>query len=76
MLLAFNLSALMISLVLPKSWTGKRLKAIRFGLINLAGRVIERSRQLIVRLSANHPSTELLFDVRHRILQLAAVPSG
>jgi hypothetical protein len=48
----------------------------RFGLINLAGRVIERSRQLIVRLSANHPSTELLFEVRSRILQLAQVPSG
>jgi len=76
MLLAFNLSALMTQLVLPKTWAGKRLKAIRFGLIHLAGRVIERSRQLIVRLSGNHPSTELLFDVRHRILQLALVPSG
>jgi len=76
MLLAFNLSAMMTQLVLPKSWAGKRLKAIRFGLIHLAGRVIERSRQLIVRLSGNHPSTELLFDVRHRILQLALVPSG
>jgi len=76
MLLAFNLSALMTNLVLPSAWAGKRLKAIRFGLINLAGRVIERSRQLIVRLSGNHPSTELLLDVRHRILQLALVPSG
>jgi len=76
MLLAFNLSALMSQLVLPKTWAGKRLKAIRFGLIHLAGRVIERSRRVIVRLSGNHPSTELLFDVRHRILQLAPVPSG
>ena len=54
----------------------KRLKAIRFGFINIAGRVIERSRQLIVRLSGNHPSTELLFDVRQRIMELALVPSG
>jgi len=76
MLLAFNLSALMTQLVLPKNWAGKRLKAIRFGLINMAGRVIERSRQLIVRLSGNHPSTKLLFDVRKRIVQLALVPSG
>jgi len=76
MLLAFNLSALMTHLVLPSSWASKRLKAIRFGLINLAGRVVDSSRQLIVRLSGNHPSTELLLDVRHRILQLALVPYG
>jgi len=76
MLLPFNLSALMSQLVLPKTWAGKRLKASSEGLIHLAGRVIERSRQLIVRLSGNHPSTELLFDVRHQILQLALVPSG
>ena len=40
MVLAFNLNSLMKRLVLPKEWSCKRLKAIRFGLINLAGRLI------------------------------------
>jgi len=76
MLLAFSLSSIMQYLVLPSNWASKRLKAIRFGFINLAGRVMERSRQLVIRLSGKHPSTSLLFDVRQRILQLALVPSG
>jgi hypothetical protein len=76
MIIAFNLNSLMKHLVLPKNWVDKRLKAIRFGFIHIAGRVIERSRQLIVRLSGNHPSTERLFDVRQRIMELALVPSG
>jgi len=76
MLIALNLSSLMKHLVLPKNWANKRMKAIRYGFINIAGRVIERSRQLIVRLSGSHPSTELLFDVRQKIMELALVPSG
>lgn len=49
MILAFNLNSAMKRLVLGGSWVSKRLKAIRFALINLPGRIVERSRQLIVR---------------------------
>jgi hypothetical protein len=76
MIIAFNLNSLMKHLVLPKSWVDKRLKASSEGFIHIAGRVIERSRQLIVRLEERHPSTELLFDVRQKIMELALVPSG
>ena len=55
MILALNLNQAMKRLVLGKKWVSKRLKAIRFSLINLPVRVIERSRGLIVRLSKNHP---------------------
>jgi hypothetical protein len=48
MVLAFNLNSAMKRLVFGGSWLGKRLKAIRFSLIPVAGRVMERSRQLIV----------------------------
>lgn len=54
------------------SWINKRMKAIRFGLINIAARVTEHSRRLWVRISVNHPSSELLIDMRRRIAQLAA----
>lgn len=68
--LAFNLNSLMKRLVLPQGWAAKRLKAVRFGLIHLAGRVTTHARQLIIRLSANHPAYKLLLEVRQRIEDL------
>jgi hypothetical protein len=70
MILAFNLNSLMKRLALPQSWEPKRLKALRFGLINVAGRVISRSRQLIVRLSGSHPAYQILLEVRRRLQAL------
>ena len=68
--LAFNLNSLMKRLVLPKGWAPKRLKAIRFGFINVAGRLMIRSRQLIIRLSGGHPAYELIMEVRRRLSAL------
>jgi len=72
MVLAYNLNALMKRLVLGEAWINKRMKAIRFGLINIAARVIERSRGLWVRISGSHPSSGLLIDMRRRITQFVA----
>jgi hypothetical protein len=74
--LAFNLNALMTHLVLPEGWAHKRLKALRFGLISIAGRVLGHARRLIVRLAEGHPASALLIEVRSRILSLAPVPTG
>jgi hypothetical protein len=76
MVLAFNLNALMTHLVLPEGWASKRLKALRFALIGVAGRVLGHARQLIVRLAEGHPASSLLLEVRSRILGLAPVPTG
>ncbi len=76
MIVALNLNSAMKRLVLGGSWVTKRMKAIRFGFINLAGRVLERSRQLIIRLTRGHPALEILIEARGRILELAAQPSG
>ena len=67
MILAFNLNTAMKRLVLGESWVNRRMKAIRFRLINLAGRVLERSRQLSIRLVGEHPSNEILFEARRRM---------
>lgn len=75
MILAYNLNVLMKRLVLGGSWVNKRMKAIRFGFINIAGRVIERARGLFVRISGKHSSSGLLIEARQRIAQLA-VESG
>jgi hypothetical protein len=74
--LAFNLNSAMKNLVLKEPWVKKRMKAIRFHLINLPGRVMEHARELSVRLAGNHPSFDVLIGARERIMELAYVPSG
>jgi hypothetical protein len=76
MILALNLNEAMKQLVLGGSWVTKRMKAIRFALIHLPGRVMERSRRLIVRLGHGHPSLETLLTARQRIAGLVPQPSG
>jgi hypothetical protein len=73
MILAFNLNSLMKSLALPESWGSKRLKALRFGLINQAGRVVQHSRQLFIRLSHNNPTYLIFAGMRQclRKIQIA-----
>lgn len=70
MILAYNLNALMKRLVLGEKWLNKRMKAVRFGIINIVGRVIEHSRRLLVRISGEHPSCRLLIEARRRIIGL------
>lgn len=62
--------------VLGERWIPKRLKAIRFSLIHLPGRVLEHARSLIVRLTARQPMAELLIEARRRIAEMEAVPAG
>jgi hypothetical protein len=70
MILALNLNSAMKRLVLGGTWVGKRLKAIRFWLIKLPGRVLDHARTLIVRLVGGHPSNGTLFEMRRKILSL------
>ena len=76
MILAFNLNSAMKQLVLRGSWVGQRMKAIRFSLIGLPGRVMNHARGLIVRLVKNHPSLAVLVKARQRIMELDRTPSG
>lgn len=70
MIIALNLSNAMKRLVLGGKWVSKRMKAIRFSLINLPGRLLTGSRTLTVRLVGGHPSNELLIEIRRKILGL------
>ena len=67
MILAFNLNSAMKRLVLGGSWVNRRMKAIRFWLINVPGRVLTHARSLIVRLVGGHPSNEVLLQARRRM---------
>jgi hypothetical protein len=76
MILAFNLNAAFKSLVLGGKWVWKRMKAIRFYLINIPARVIGRSRQLSLRLNAGDPAYGWLVSIRAKIAELLPAPSG
>jgi hypothetical protein len=75
MILAFNLNSVLKRLVLGKEWAPKRMKAIRFHLIRLAGRVVQHARQLVVRLSGGHPSSRLLVEARERMIDMLPMPA-
>ena len=76
MILSMNLNSAMKRLALSKSWIPKRMKAMRFSLINIPGRIIEHSRDFIIRLVQGHPAVDLLIEARSRIMALSWVPSG
>lgn len=76
MILAFNLNAAFKSLVLGGKWVWKRMKAMRFYLINIPARVIGRSRQLSLRLNAGDPAYGWLVSIRAKIAALLPAPSG
>ena len=74
MILAMNVNTIMKRLVLGGSWASRRMKAIRFSLINIPGRIVERSRELIIRLVKGHPSCALYLEARRRIMEMIPVP--
>ena len=61
-------------LAMGGEWLNKRLKAIRFGVVNLPGRIVRHGRRMIIRMVSDHPSYGLLIGTRRRILALAADP--
>jgi hypothetical protein len=76
MILALNLNVALKRWVLGGEWVHKRMKAIRFGLIHLPGRVLERSRQLVIRLSQRCSAYKLLLRARQKILHWVPLPAG
>lgn len=81
MTLAMNLTSIMKKLVLgkvSKVWQKRRMKSIRFTIINLAGRVIKKGKDLVIRISKGHPCFELLISARKQIAALGSccVPGG
>jgi hypothetical protein len=72
--LAMNLAMAMNRIVLGGAWANRRMKAIRFLIICIPGRVAEKARQLYLRLSRGHPAFELLQVMRERIRELAMGP--
>jgi hypothetical protein len=76
MILALNLNSAMKQLVLKESWATKRMKALRFLLISLPGRITKKAGQLVIRITHGHPSLKVLLEARQRIVELGYASSG
>ena len=55
--ISHNIHSIFKLLCCDESWHRSRMKRIRFCVITIAGRVIERGRQLYIRLTEGHPAT-------------------
>jgi Transposase DDE domain group 1 len=75
-ILAHNLNAAMKTLVLGKAWVAKRMKALRFHLIALPGRVVSHARKLIIRIGAGAETLAMIVTARQTIRALRCGPAG
>ena len=76
MLIAFNLNAIMKTHALGGAWAKRRMKAMRFGFIRIAGWVVDHARQLKLRVNAGHPALRWIARARRKILLWFTAPAG
>ncbi len=73
MILSFNVNQLMKQWVMPAAFKTKGLKALRFHIVGIAGRVIKHARRWIVRLSGGNQSLALFSEIRANIQALSVI---
>jgi len=66
--IAYNVISVMKRKALPQEWWTYRMKALRFFLIGVAGRIIRTGRQIILRFSGMASVCELFQDARRRLV--------
>jgi hypothetical protein len=65
---AYNVLSVMKRKALPQAWWPTRLKALRFHLLHIAGRVVEHGRRLFLKIAQHHPSFPLYKEARKKLL--------
>jgi hypothetical protein len=66
--ITYNVLSVMKRKALPQSWWPVRLKALRFHLLCIAGRIIEHGRRLFLKIAKHHPSFLLYQEARKKLL--------
>ncbi len=69
--LAWNLVRIVQLRMLPEEFSRCHMKKLRLWLFCIAGRVIKTGRQIILKLTRNHPSFEMYQDARRLIASFA-----
>jgi hypothetical protein len=66
--LTYNVLSVMKRKSLPSSWWSVRLKALRYHLLCIAGRVIDHGRRLFLKIAKCHPSFHLYKEAREKLV--------
>ena len=72
--LVHNVLQLMKVVALPESMRPWRMKALRFRLLNIAGRLVRHARQLVLRISTHLPTAGIYAAAREALLELRRHP--
>ncbi len=70
--LAYNVLAVMKRQSLPLAWWSMRLKALRFHLLNIAGRIITHGRKIYLKIANGHPSLSIYQEARQKLLTFSS----
>ena len=65
--LAYNVLSVMKRKSLPSCWWSVRLKALRYHLLCIAGRIIAHGRRLFLKIAKDHPSFQLYKEAREKL---------
>lgn len=76
MVFAVNINSIMKQLILKNKWKKKRIKAIRYNIINVPALVKYYKNKFMVYLANQHPSFDVFINARKKIWELACLPSG
>lgn len=74
MVMSFNLNALMKKLALPVPLKSKRMKSLRLDVIGLAGKVVQHTRGLFIKLGGGETVLARLNEIRLNIANLGQPP--
>jgi len=71
--LTYNVISVMKKKALPQRWWSYRMKALRYWLISVAGRIIKKSRQIYLRFLGTKEVCQLYSEARRRLYELSLV---
>ena len=71
MILSLNLTTILQILTLEPESQRKRMKSLRFRLLNIPGRIIYHCDQIILKIARSHQSYLWILSIRERILKLS-----
>lgn len=69
-IVAYNLVQTLKQTVLPAGWERHTMKTLRVWLFTIGATVVRHARRLILRISAEHPYSQVLLASRQRVLVL------
>jgi hypothetical protein len=69
-ILTYNLFLAQKFLTMPESWKTKTIKSVRWLLVEVGGKLVSRSRRMILRISTSLEKVRIYLEMRRRTFEL------